>query len=392
VKRYVALPMHRLFLATASAAVLIACGQTQAPQAPPPQQVGIVTLVAQPVTLERELQGRTNAFLVAEVRPQVSGIVVKRFFTEGGMVKAGEPLYQLDDRTYRADYASARAAVEKAEAALQTARVNARRFADLVGTGAISEQDNENAQATLRQAQADLESAKAQTESARVRLAHARITAPITGRIGRSSVTQGALVTENQETALATIHQLDPIYVDLNQSSAELLQLRRQVQAGTLRGTEDMPVKVLLEDGSPYAQTGKLQFAELTIDEATGSFAMRVVVPNPDNLLLPGMYVRAVLDVGVRPKGLLVPQQGIARDPKGNATALVVGKDDKVEQRVVQANRTIGDKWLVDTGLAPGDRVIVEGVQKVQPGAQVQPVEATFAAKAAGSAKPAGAQ
>jgi membrane fusion protein, multidrug efflux system len=392
VKRYAALPRYSLSLVLAGAAALAACGQSQAPQQPSPQQVGIVTLVAQPVTLERELQGRTSAFLVAEVRPQVSGIVVKRFFTEGGVVKAGDTLYQLDDRTYRADHASARAAVEKAEAALVTARLNARRFAELVDTGAISAQDNENAQATLRQAQADLEAAKAATDSSRVRLAHARITAPITGRIGRSSVTQGALVTENQETALATIQQLDPIYVDLNQSSSELLQLRRQVQAGTLRGTEDMPVKVLLEDGSPYAHTGKLQFAELTVDEATGSFAMRVVVPNPDNMLLPGMYVRAVLDVGVRPQGLLVPQQGIARDPKGNATALVVGQNDKVEQRVVQANRTIGDKWLVDSGLAPGDRVIVEGVQKVQPGMQVQPVPAATAASAAGSAKAAGAQ
>jgi membrane fusion protein (multidrug efflux system) len=392
VKRYEALRFHPLLFALAATTVLSGCGKTQAPQSPPPQQVGIVTLVAQPVTLVRELQGRTNAFLVAEVRPQVSGIVVKRFFTEGGIVKAGEPLYQLDDRTYRADHASARAAVEKAEAALQTARVNARRFAELVDTGAISAQDNENAQATLRQAQADLESAKASVDSARVRLAHARITAPITGRIGRSSVTQGALVTQNQETALATIQQLDPIYVDVNQSSTELLQLRRQIQAGTLRGTDDMPVKVLLEDGSAYAHTGKLQFAELTVDEATGSFAMRVVVPNPDNLLLPGMYVRAVLDVGVRPQGLLVPQQGIARDPKGNATALVVGNGDTVEQRVVQANRTIGDKWLVDAGLAPGDRVIVEGVQKAQPGARVQPVEVAVAASTAASAKPADAR
>lgn len=391
-KRYAALPMYRLPLALAAAAALTACGQSEAPQSPPPQQVGIVTLVAEPVRLERELQGRTSAFLVAEVRPQVSGIVVKRFFAEGGRVKAGEPLYQLDDRTYRADYASARAAVEKAEAALETARLNARRFAELVTTGAISAQDNENAQALLRQAQADLEAAKAATERARVRLTHARITAPITGRIGRSSVTQGALVTENQETALATIQQLDPLYVDLNQSSAELLQLRRQMQEGTLRGAEDMPVKLRLEDGTPYAHDGKLQFAELTVDEATGSFAMRVVVPNPENLLLPGMYVRAVVDVGERPQGLLVPQQGIARDPKGNATVLIVGEDDKVEQRVVQANRTVGDKWLIDSGLAPGDRVIVEGVQKAQPGAQVQPVETTIAAKAGGSAKAAGAQ
>ncbi|MGQ0836465.1 MAG: efflux RND transporter periplasmic adaptor subunit [Gammaproteobacteria bacterium] len=369
-----------LHVVLAGAFGLAGCGGNDpAPQSPPPQ-VGVITVTTQPVTLERELPGRTSPFLVAEVRPQVSGIVAKQLFTEGGLVRSGQPLYQLDDASYRANYQSAQAGLAKAEAALGTAQLTARRFAELVKTGAVSAQDAENAEAALQQANADVAAAKAALASARVTLGYARITAPISGRIGKSSVTRGALVTANQDEPLSTVQQLDPIYVDLTQSSRELLQLRRQMQAGTVRGTTDMPVQILLEDGSRYSHDGRLQFADVTVDQATGSFSLRVAVPNPDNVLLPGMYVRAVLDTGVRPEGLLVPQQGINRDPKGNATALVVGKDDKVEERVVKASLTIGDKWLIDDGLKPGDRVIVEGLQKVQPGVRVQVVDVSVAA------------
>jgi membrane fusion protein, multidrug efflux system len=382
-------PTALLMLAIA----LSGCGGNEdAQQGAQLPEVSVITVRTQPVTLERELPGRTSPFLVAEVRPQVSGIVEKQLFTEGGLVKAGQPLYQLDDASYRADYASARAGLTKSEAALVTARLAARRFAQLVKTGAVSEQDAENADAALQQAEADVAAARAALQSARVTLGYARITSPISGRIGKSSVTRGALVTANQQQPLATVQQLDPIYVDLTQSSLELLQLRQQVQQGTLRRATDMPVRILLEDGTRYGQDGRLEFTDVTVDQATGSFALRVVVPNPDNMLLPGMYVRAVLDAGIRPDGILVPQQGISRDPKGNATALVVGKDGTVEQRVVKASRTIGDQWLIDSGLKAGDRVIVEGVQRAQAGARVQVVEAAVASSdAAPSAPPSSA-
>ena len=345
-----------------------------------------MTMKAQPVTLERELPGRTSAYLIAEVRPQVSGIVERQLFTEGGIVRKGQALYQLHDDTYRADYQSAQAGVERAEAARVTARLTAKRFGELVKTGAVSAQDAETAEATLRQAEADVTAANAAVQSAAVMLGYARIVAPISGRVGKSSVTQGALVTANQQEPLVTVQQLDPIYIDLAQSSRELLQLRRQIEAGTLKGSKDMPVRILLEDGSRYVHDGQLKFAEFTVDAMTGSYALRVVVPNPDSLLLPGMYVRAVLDTGVRPDGLLVPQQGIPRDPKGNATALVVNQEGTVEQRTVRASRTIGDQWLIDDGLNPGDQVIVEGLQKVQPGARVQVVDVTSVASAKGAA------
>lgn len=304
------------------------------------------------------------------------------------MVEAGQALYQLDDATYRAEYASALASLAKAEAARDTARLNARRFGELVGTGAVSEQDAENADALYKQAEAEVAAARALVASSKVTLDRARITAPISGRIGKSSVTPGALVTENQSEPLATVQQLDPIYVDVTQSASELLQLRRQMREGTLRGAGDMPVRILLEDGARYAHDGRLAFTDVTVDQSTGSYSLRVVVPNPDDLLLPGMYVRAVLDTGVRPEGMLVPQQAIRRDPRGNATALVVGADDTVEQRVVKTTRTIGDQWLVDEGLEPGERVIVEGLQKASPGSRVQVVEAVAATESA--APPAG--
>lgn len=362
--------------ALALSLLLAACSR----EVPPPQggavPVTAVTLAPAPVTLTRELPGRTTPFAVAEVRPQVSGLIRKRLFVEGGEVKAGQPLYQLDDASYRADNNSARASLARAQATLVTARLHAQRSADLIKVDAISKQDNDNAQAALRQAEADVKAAQAVLEGTGVILDYARITAPISGRIGRSTVTQGALVTAGQTTALATVQQLDPIYVDLAQSSSELLALRKGLASGALGSTDGLPVKILLEDGSEYSHEGKLAFSEVTVDPSTGSFALRVVVPNPDGVLLPGMYVRAVVGDGQRQNAILVPQQGIARDPKGNTSAMLVGKDGKAEVRPVQVSRTVGDKWLVDGGLAAGDRVIVEGLQKIRPGVPVQVVEA----------------
>jgi membrane fusion protein (multidrug efflux system) len=369
------LPVVIALLAVAS--LVAACArQDGPPQGPGAVPVTVVKLTTQAVTLTRELPGRTSAFLVAEVRPQVSGIVKQRLFTEGGMVTAGEPLYQLDDATYQADYASARAEVARAQAALDTARTHARRSAELVAGKLVSQQENDNAVDALRQAEADFAAAEAALHKQAVILRYARVSSPISGRIGKSSVTQGALVTANQEAPLAKVQQLDPMYVDVTQSSAELLELRRQLAASRVEDARDQPVTILLEDGTPYGHDGKLAFSEVTVDPTTGSYGMRVVVPNPEHLLLPGMYVRAVLGSAVREGALLVPQQAIVRNSKGEPTAMVVGKDDKVEVRAVQVSHAIGDKWLVEGGLAAGERVVVEGFQKIRPGVTVQPAEA----------------
>jgi membrane fusion protein (multidrug efflux system) len=359
-------------------------GACDGEEAPPPQQgapaVTVVTLAPEPVELTRQLPGRTNAWLMAEVRPQVTGIVKERLFTEGSLVEAGQPLYQLDDASYRADYNSARASLARAEATLEVTRLNATRAEELIKTNAVSRQDHENAIAALREAEADVGVAQAALASSRVEFNYARITSPIAGRIGKSTVTQGALVTADQAQPLATVQQLDPIYVDLTQSSSELLQLRKAVGGGNVRDTDGTPVTILLEDGTHYEHEGELSFTDVSVDPSTGSFSLRVIVPNPDHLLLPGMYVRAVLRSAVLEEGLLVPQQGIAHDPRGNASAMIVTADGTVEQRQVEVSRTVGDKWLVSSGLTAGDRVIVEGLQKVQPG---MPVEADEAAPAA---------
>ena len=369
-------PRRLLFLPlTFAVAALAACGGAAAPPQPPTAAVTVVTLKSQPVTLTRELPGRVSPRLVAEVRPQVNGIVQRLLFSEGGEVKAGQALYQLDDASYRADAASARASLARAQATLESMRLTAARSAELAKVDAISQQDNEDAIAALRQAEADVGVARAAVAGNEVTLGYARITAPISGRIGKSAVTQGALVTANQAAPLATVQQLDPIYVDLTQSSSELLELRKGLAAGTLEGTTDLPVEILLEDGTPFPRKGKLAFSEVTVDPSTGSYALRVVVDNPDHVLLPGMYVRATVGSGVRQDAILVPQQGIARDPKGNASAMVVGNDGKVAVRQVKVSRTVGDQWLVDGGLVAGDRVIVEGLQKIQPGALVQATE-----------------
>jgi membrane fusion protein, multidrug efflux system len=348
--------------------------QAAAP-APPPPAVTVTTLKAESVTLTRELPGRTTPFLVAEVRPQVTGIVQRRLFTEGALVKEGEPLYQLDDATYRAEHNSAKAALARAQAALELARLNAERSAGLAKVDAVSRQENENAIAALRQAQAEVGVAEAAVAGSGVVLSYSRIVSPISGRIGKSAVTQGALVTANQPTPLATVQQLEPIYVDLTQSSRELLQLRKDVAAGTMERTEETPVTILLEDGTEFQHKGKLAFTEVSVDPTTGSFGLRVIVPNPDHILLPGMYVRAIVATGMRQDAVLVPQQGIARDPKGNTNAMILGPDEKVQVRQVVVSRTIGDKWLVESGLAAGDKVIVEGLQKVRPGGSVRVTE-----------------
>lgn len=370
--------VFRNFLALLAIAGLVAaCARQDAPpQGPGAVPVTVVTLTAQAVTLTRELPGRTSAFMVAEVRPQVSGIVRQRLFTEGGMVTAGEPLYQLDDATYQADYASARAEVARAQAALDTARSRARRSAELVASNLVSQQENDNAVDALRQAEADFAAAEAALHKQAVILRYTRVNAPISGRIGKSSVTQGALVTANQEAPLAKVQQLDPMYVDVTQSSAELLELRRQLAASKVEDARDQPVTILLEDGTRYGHDGRLAFSEVTVDPTTGSYGIRVVVPNPDNLLLPGMYVRAVIGSAVREGALLAPQQAIVRNSKGEPTAMVVGKDDRIEVRAVKVSHAIGDKWLVEDGLAAGERVVVEGFQKIRPGVTVQAVEA----------------
>jgi membrane fusion protein (multidrug efflux system) len=365
-------------------AAVIACGRhgDETSSGPAPQ-VTVVTLRNQPVTLTRSLPGRTSAYLIAEVRPQVSGIVKRRLFTEGGNVTAGQVLYDLDDSLYRAQYNSAKASLQKAQATLQAARLAAKRSAELVGIDAVSAQDNETAVAALGQADADVAATQAAVDSGAVNLAYAHIVAPISGRIGKSTVTQGALVTAGQAAPLATIQQLDPIYVEVNQSSSEWLALRQDIDAGRVETDRAAaPAKILLENGAAYPQEGQLQFSDVTVDPSTGNFLLRAIVPNPRLLLLPGMYVRAILNEGLLTQALLAPQVGITRDAKGNGSAMVVNRGGKVEARSVRVSRTLGDQWLVEEGLSAGDRLIVEGLQKVQPDMSVQAVEQSAAASA----------
>jgi membrane fusion protein (multidrug efflux system) len=341
---------------------------------PPPAEVGIVTLKTESVTLQTELAGRTAASLVSELRPQISGIVKARTFEEGARVKAGQVLYEIDAAMYRAQFAEATAGLASARATLEAARLKDERFANLAKIEGVSKQEAEDARAAHELAVAGVAQRQAALEAARINLDYTQIRAPIAGRIGKSSVTPGALVTANQAQPLATIRALDPMYVDLTESSEARLRLRAQLGAGTLQqGTTR--VKLKLEDGTTYARDGVLEFAEVAVDEATGAVTLRAKFPNPDDTLLPGMYVRAVLDQAVDQAAILAPQQGITRDPKGNATALVIGAGDKVEARTLVAERAIGDRWLVTSGLAAGDRVIVEGLNKVFPGMVVHPTE-----------------
>src|SRR3954471_7402915 len=370
--------------------VLLGCNSSPAAQQPPsrpPPEVGIVTLRPESVTLQTELAGRTVASLPSDVRPQISGIIKARRFEEGALVKAGQVLYEIDPAMYRATFAEATADLASAKATLEAARLKDERFAALAKIEGISKQEADDAHAAHELAKTGIAQRQAALEVARINLDYTAIKAPISGRIGKSAVTAGALVTANQPQALATIRALDPIYVDLTQSSEARLRLRTQlatagVQAGSTR------VKLKLGDGAVYDRDGTLEFAEVAVDEATGSVTLRATFPNPDGVLLPGMYVRAALDQAVATTAILAPQQGISHDPKGNATALVVGAGDKVEPRTLVADRAIGDRWLVTSGLAAGDRLIVEGLNKVGPGMPVHPVEVAAARSAEAPAKP----
>jgi len=397
--------MTRKFTATAAlprltltaitlALALSGCGKSQAPGmggmpgGGGPTEVGIVVLQPETMTVSAELSGRTVANVIAEIRPQVGGVILQRLFHEGGEVKAGELLYQIDPAMYQANLDSASATLAKAEANVATVRLKAERYQELLASKAVSQQSFDDASAALKTAEADVAASKAAVAVARINLNYTRVASPISGRIGKSSITQGALVTANQGTALATVQQLDPINVDVTQSTRDMMQLKRAFDAGQIKSTGDgqAKVKLLLEDGSAYPLEGKLAFAEATVDAGTSTVTLRAVFPNPKRELLPGMYVRAVIEQGVREQSLLVPQQGVSRDPLGNATAMVVGAENKAEPRQLKAERAIGDKWLVTEGLKAGDQLIVEGLQKVRPGAPVKPVPAGSPSAAPGGA------
>ncbi|MEG3109918.1 MULTISPECIES: efflux RND transporter periplasmic adaptor subunit [Pantoea] len=355
----------------------------QAAQQQPPE-VGVVTLKNEPLKISTELPGRTSAYRVAEVRPQVSGIILKRNFVEGSDVKAGQSLYQIDPATYQAAYNSAKGDLSQAEANARIAQLTVKRYKPLLGTKYISQQDYDTAVATAAQNDAAVQVAKANVETARINLAYTKVTSPISGRIGKSSVTEGALVQSAQTTALATVQQLDPMYVDVTQSSDDFLRLRGELESGKLKQIDGKAnVTLLMQDGSSFSQPGTLEFSDVTVDETTGSITLRAIFPNPQHSLLPGMFVRARLDEGTNPEALLVPQQAVTRTPTGQATVMVVGSDNKVESRTVNAAQAIGDKWLVTDGVKSGERVITTGLQRAKPGAQVTPQEVSDDAKAA---------
>ncbi len=360
-----------------SALLLTGCdnsGDQQAqPQAP---QVSVHVVHSEPLSVTTELPGRTSAFRVAEVRPQVSGIILKRNFVEGSDIKAGESLYQIDPATYQAAWNSAKGDEAKAEAAAAIAHLTVKRYVPLLGTQYISQQEYDQAVATARQADADVVAAKAAVENARINLAYTKVTSPIDGRIGKSSVTEGALVTNGQADAMATVQQLDPIYVDVTESSNDFMRLK---QESLQRGDDSKSVQLIMENGQPYSLKGSLQFSDVTVDESTGSITLRAVFPNPQHTLLPGMFVRARIDEGVNPQAILVPQQGVTRTPRGDATVLIVNAQNQVENRKVTAAQAIGDKRLITSGLQNGDKVIVSGLQKVRPGVTVKATEDTAA-------------
>lgn len=341
-------------------------------------EVGVVTLKTEPLQITTELPGRTVAYRIAEVRPQVSGIILKRNFVEGSDIEAGVSLYQIDPATYQATYDSAKGDLAKAQAAANIAELTVKRYQKLLGTQYISKQEYDQALADAQQATAAVVAAKAAVETARINLAYTKVTSPISGRIGKSSVTEGALVQNGQASALATVQQLAPIYVDVTQSSNDFLRLKQELANGSLKQENGKAkVDLVTSDGIKFPQSGTLEFSDVTVDQTTGSITLRAIFPNPDHTLLPGMFVRARLQEGTKPTALLVPQQGVTRTPRGDATVLVVGADNKVETRQIVANQAIGDKWLVTDGLKAGDRVVVSGLQKVRPGAQVKVQEIT---------------
>jgi len=359
------------------ALALTACNrQAPAPPAPPTPEVATVNVAQQQVLLTTELPGRTSPYLIAEIRPQVNGLIQKRLFTEGSDVKAGQELYQIDPAPFQAALENAQAALGRSEANLPSIQLRVNRYKEALADKAVSQQDYDDAEAALKQATADVQYYKAMVQAARINLNYAHIVSPISGRIGTSTVTDGAIVTAYQPVALATIQQLDPIYVDVPQSTSELLQLQRRLTGGQLtrEATNANQVQLLLGDGTRYPLDGTLQFRDVSVDPSTASVILRMVFPNPNGVLLPGMFVRAVVREGINTQAILIPQQAVSRDPKGNPVALLVGAEGKVEQRMLTLDRAIGDKWLVSSGLAPGDRVIAEGMQKVKPGIAVKEV------------------
>jgi membrane fusion protein, multidrug efflux system len=362
------------------AALVVLGGCVDAKEAPPasPPEVSVVTVRKAAVPVVTELPGRTSAYLVAQVRARVDGIVLKREFKEGGDVQLRQRLYQIDPAPYRATLDNALGTLQKAQANVVAMNAQAERYKILIGGNGVSKQEYDNAIASQGQAAADVTSSKAAVQTARINLGYTDVVSPITGRIGPSQVTQGAYVQASAATAMATVQQIDPIYVDLNQSSVEGLQLRRDVASGRLKlnGPDQAKVTLLLEDGTQYPQSGTLQFTDITVDPGTGSVTVRAIFPNPQSVLLPGMFVHARIDQGVDNTAMLVPQVGVTHNPQGQATALVVGPDNKVASRTLQTTRTLGDQWVVQGGLNEGDRVIVAGLQKVQPGMIVRAVEA----------------
>jgi len=350
------------------------------PQQPQAPHVTVHVITSAPLSVTTELPGRTTAFRIAEVRPQVSGIILHRNFIEGSDIQAGESLYQIDPATYQAAWNSAKSDEAKAVAAATIAHLTVKRYLPLLGTQYVSRQDYDQAVANAQQADASVMAAKAAVETARINVAYTKVTSPISGRIGKSSVTEGALVTNGQSQALATVQQLDPIYVDVTQSSSDFMRLKQQsLQQGS--GTKS--VELVMENGQPYSLKGTLQFSDVTVDESTGSITLRAIFPNPQHSLLPGMFVRARIDEGVQPNAILVPQQGVTRTPRGDATVLVVNAKNQVEVRSVTASQAIGSQWLISNGLNTGDKVIVSGLQKVRPGVSVtsEPDTATSSAK-----------
>lgn len=353
----------------------VGCDRRPPPPSPVPE-VATVTVQPQKVVLTTVLPGRTSAFRIAEIRPQVSGLIQKRLFTEGSMVKAGQVLYQIDPAPFQAALDNAKAALGKAEANLPAIRLRAERYRELLADKAVSQQEYDDAVAALKQARAEIEYWKAQVKTARINLGYCRVNAPISGRIGKSNVTEGAIVTAYQPQALATIQQLDPVYVDVPQSTTELLRLKRRLEKGQLNpdGKKQKKVRLILEDGTKFPLEGTLQFRDVTVDPTTGSVILRMVFPNPGSVLLPEMFVRTVIKEGVNDQALLVPQQAVSRDRKGNPFVLLVDAEGKVKQRMLTLDRAIGDQWLVASGLIPGEQVIVEGIQRVRPGVAVKAV------------------
>jgi len=363
-------------LVALSAGLLLGgCNNNEQSEPPrPAPEVAVITVQPQKIVLTTELPGRTSAFRVANIRPQVNGLIQKRLFVEGSNVKAGDLMYQIDPAPYQAAYDQAKAAVAMAEANLPALRSRVDRFKELLAIHAVGQQDYDDADASLRHMEAQLAASKAAMESARINLSYTPIKAPISGRVGRSNVTAGALVTAYQPVPLATIQQFDPIYVDVSQSTAELLRLKRRIEDGRLdqNGASQKKVKLILENGTEYPLEGTLQFRDVTVNPTTGSVILRAVFSNPEDVLLPGMFVRAVVQEGVNNQAILIPQQGVSRDHKGNPLAMIVNGQSKVEQCMLTIDRAIGNKWFVPTGLAPGDRVIVEGMQRVRPGVAVK--------------------